>query len=77
MERFIIQESDTPGYHVCTDTLNGIVCRFRHQRFADDQKVTILGDNFDGPTVELDLARAMREMGDWLLTNHAGKLFVE
>lgn len=57
---------------VCTDTENGIVCRFEAHRFNDTQKVTFLED-VEQPDA-LAIARLMREMGDWLGEHHRDKI---
>ena len=74
MARFKLEKSTQhPGRWVCTDTENMIVCRWRDHQFNDTQKVTMLNDN-QNPDV-MALARAMREMGDWLGENHHDKVF--
>lgn len=74
MARYIIQKAQqvADGW-VCTDTENGIVCRFKAHRFNDTQKVTLLGD--DSQPDVMKIARLMREMGDWLSENHNDILF--
>jgi len=73
MKRFILQKSEklVKGW-VCTDTKNGIVCVFEDKKFNDTQEFTLLED------AEKDankLAQYAREMGDWLIANHYGKVF--
>ena len=69
MARFTLQKStNQPGWWVCTDTENNIVCRFQEHRFNDTQKFTML-DDIEQPDV-MALARIMREFGDWLAVNH-------
>ena len=70
--RFILQESETPGWWVFTDTEYKIVIRFKEHNFNDTQEVTILEDGEANPHV---LARVMREMGDWAVRHHADKVF--
>lgn len=68
-ERYLLQHSQSqPDGWVCTDTENGIVCRFTEHRFNDTQKMTFLED-VENPD-PLAIARLMREMGDWLGENH-------
>jgi len=72
-ERFILQKSQTlPNGWVCTDTENGIVCVFEHQKFNETQKFTILED-VKHPNSN-HLAKAAREIGDWLRENHYKKV---
>lgn len=74
MERFVIQKAQqVPDGWVCTDTENGIVCRFQAHRFNETSKMTFLED-VKQPDA-LKIARLMREMGDWLSENHNDILF--
>ena len=72
MERFIIQHSQTqPDGWVCTDQDNGIVCRFREHQFNETQQFTFLED-VPLPDAQA-IARTVREMADWLRSNHYNK----
>lgn len=74
MERFELQQSSQqPGWWVCTDTDNLIVCRFEAHRFNETQQVTFLEDAPD-PDV-MAMARAIREMADWLRDNYYEIIF--
>lgn len=73
MSRFILQPSEKPGYWVCTDTVNKIVCVFRNKAFNEDQNVASLEDF--NPINLMFLASLMKQMGDWLRENHYEKLF--
>lgn len=74
MARYIVQESKTKqGWWVCTDTEHGLVCKFEEHKFNDTQRFTFLEDN-PHPKA-LQIARLMREMGDWLGENHRDKVF--
>ena len=68
-----LQPSTKPGYWVCTDTLNLVVCVFKEHAFNEDQKFTTLNDF--NPDNIMKLAEIGREMGDWLRANHYNKLF--
>lgn len=70
MERFILQEGKEPSTWVATDTLNGIVIVFDDHKFNETQKATLLGHVTDASL----LAKAMREIGDWLVQNHSDKI---
>jgi len=72
MSRFIIQTSDKPNHWVCTDTENGIVCVFENHKFNDTQKFTVLEDIKPDAAI---IAKAVREMADWLRENHYDKVF--
>lgn len=69
MERYLLQKSTTmaDGY-VVTDTVSNIVVTFKEHQFNDTQHVTFLNDEMN--TDALQLARIMREIGQWLYENH-------
>lgn len=69
---YIIQESETPGFWICTDPKNKIVCKFKHKDFNKTQHFTVLDDK---PRGAIELATAARLMGDWLRKYHYSKLF--
>lgn len=73
MSRFILQQSTQPGWWVCADTVNNIVCQFQEHKFNETQEFTFLNEP-EHPDA-LAIARLMREMGDWLGENHCEKLF--
>ena len=64
---------DLPQVWECTDQENGIVCRFRWHQFNETQQVKVA----DGQTEPdaMAMAKAMREMGDWLAENHKDVVF--
>lgn len=70
--RYKLQQSKSvaDGW-VCTDTENGIVVEWRQGMFNETQNVVML-DDYHGDV--MDLARLMREMGDWLAANHKDKV---
>lgn len=72
MERFILQEGKAPSTWVVTDTINGIVVRFNEHQFNDTQKATLFDNHI---TDMMELARAMRELGDWLAVNYSDIVF--
>lgn len=67
--RYILQQSKSvaDGW-VCTDTETQIVIEWKEGHFNDTQKVTPLDEATAG-TDALALARAMRDMTEWLLIN--------
>lgn len=68
MSRFILQKSTRPGWWVLTDTSNGIVVRFEQGRFNESQKITWLNDE---PVSDyMQIARIMREIGEYMYENH-------
>lgn len=76
MERFILQPSQEPGFWVATDTVNGIVVKFKDHEFNETQEVTLLGDNrFKTAEEAMKYATYIRELADWLRDNHYCKVF--
>lgn len=55
-----------------TDTENLVVLKFKNHDFNNTQKVTMLED---ANLTALQVARIMREMGDWLALHHIDKIF--
>lgn len=72
MSRYILQPSEQEGYFICTDTENGIVCKFKKLEFNETQEITIL-DDVKQPRPR-KLARHMLDMGVWLRENHYLKI---
>lgn len=73
MSKYIIQKSSTlPNGWVLTDKENGIVVTFDDGEFNETQKVTPLEDVSHTPQ---ELARIMRELGEWVVRHHGSKCF--
>lgn len=73
MSKYIIQKSSTlPNGWVLTDKENGIVVTFEDGEFNETQKVTPLEDVNHTPQ---ELARIMRELGEWVVRHHGSKCF--
>jgi hypothetical protein len=70
--RYVIKESETPGWWVATDTENLVVIKFQEHRFNETQQVTLLEES---NVKAMAIARIMREMGDWLAAHHSEKVF--
>ena len=68
--KYIIQKSETLGWWVVTDTEKLVVVKFQEHRFNETQMVTMLEDC---QLSALQLARIMREVGDWGAQNHMDK----
>ena len=69
--RYLVEESkDLKNHWVCIDKIYKIVIIWENKRFNESQKVSELEDASDS----LRLAKIIREMGDFLVTNHAEKL---
>ena len=72
MNKYILQNSTQPNKWVLTDTENGVVITFENGKFNDTQKVTLLENNNN--TAE-ELAKILKDMGEWAVKHHADKLF--
>lgn len=72
MSKYILQKSTHPNKWVLTDTTNKIVVTFEDGAFNSTQKVTLLDDT---RLTSNELAKAMREMGEWVVRYHSSKCF--
>ena len=73
MNKYIIQKSSThPNKWVLTDKGNGIVVTFEDGAFNSTQKVTMLDDT---QLTANELAKTMRELGEWAVRYHSSKCF--
>lgn len=73
MNKYIIQKSSTrPNKWVLTDKGNGIVVIFEDGAFNSTQKVTMLDDT---QLTANELAKTMRELGEWAVRYHSSKCF--
>ncbi|MBF1491469.1 MAG: DNA breaking-rejoining protein [Prevotella pallens] len=72
MSKYILQKSTQPNKWVLTDTTNKIVVTFENGAFNSTQKVTMLDDT---RLTANELAKVMREMGEWVVKYHGSKCF--
>lgn len=72
MNKYILQKSTHPNKWVLTDTTNKIVVTFEDGAFNSTQKVTMLDDTH---LTANELAKVMREMGEWVVKYHSSKCF--
>ena len=73
MNKYILQKSSTrPNGWVLTDRENGIVITFDEGLFNESQNVTPLEDVSHTPQ---ELARIMREIGEWVARYHGAICF--
>lgn len=72
MNKYILQKSTQPNKWVLTDSENGVVITFENGKFNDTQKVTLLEDTNKAAE---ELAKVLREMGEWAVKHHSDKLF--
>lgn len=76
MNRFLMQKSSTlPNGWVLTDTLNGVVVTFEDGQYNETQRTTMLDDEPLSKYSVTDLARIMREIGEWAVRYHSSKCF--
>ena len=72
MNKYIIQKSTHPNKWVLTDKCNGIVVTFEDGNYNETQKVTMLDNTH---LTANELAKAMRELGEWVVRHHSSKCF--
>ena len=76
MNRFLMQKSSTlPNGWVLTDTLNGVVVTFEDGQYNETQRTTMLDDEPLSKYSVTDLARILREIGEWAVRYHSSKCF--
>lgn len=63
------------GWWVLADTENNIVIRFEEHKFNETQQVSVLDDSTAETKTTSELARIMREMGDYIVRHHGGIAF--
>jgi hypothetical protein len=72
MERFKIEQSKEKDGWICTDQVNGVVCRFKNKKFNDTKKISLLSD-IKQPCVQV-YGKVCGEIEDWLRKNHPDKI---
>lgn len=71
MDKYVIQPSGTlPNSWVLTDVENKVVIRFKQGAYNETQEVTFLEDSAALTHTPLELARILREMGEWVYKNY-------
>ena len=77
MSKYRIEKSEqAPDWWVLTDMENMVVIRFQDRAFNETQRVTILEDSpLRGADMAKEMAKVMREMGDWVAVHHGSKCF--
>ena len=71
MERYKIEKSLLPNHYIVEDTQYNIFCMFEQGKFNETQAFSEIPAGMSA----IEIARIMREMGDWLRINHYNKLF--
>lgn len=79
MEQYIIRETkdiaNATSFYEAIDTVNGVRITFEPHRFNETQQaIAEQPERFASIEGTMQLARIMREMGDWLLKNHFEKI---
>ena len=69
-KQFVLQPGKEFGYWILADTVNQIVCKFKHGKFNETQEISLLNDVKINPSMELQFAKTLRQMSDWLAENH-------
>lgn len=72
MNKYVLQQSTHPNKWVLTDKCNGIVVTFEDGAFNSTQKVTLLDDT---RLTANELAKTMRDLGEWAVRYHSSKCF--
>lgn len=73
MSRFRLNKStEQDGWYVLTDTENMIVYRFQEHKFNETQRVTFLDDTIHNRKEAHEIARMLREAGDYLFSHWYG-----
>lgn len=75
MERFILQKSRKNGCWTCVDTQFNIAISWQEHKFNDTQCVKTQKTEKINLNEVKEIARAMREIGQWLYDNHQDIVF--
>lgn len=76
MSKYRIEKSGDPEWWVLTDTENLVVIKFKDKQFNETQHISILEDSkLIGTDCARNIAKIMREMGEWVAINHGDKCF--
>lgn len=65
----LTKHSTRPQWWVLADTENNIVLQFEQHRYNETQQVSLLDETNVSPNLAQELAKIMREMGDWVVDN--------
>lgn len=68
----IIKHPAKEGWYIVIDSEWQLVCEFREHQFNATQNISEMGKLEGNP---LAAARVMRELGEWLASNHPDKVF--
>lgn len=71
-DRYLVKKSEKENHWVCADQHYKVVAVWEHGKFNETQDITMLED-FD-PKHYMELAKVMRELGDYLAKNHREKI---
>ena len=67
-DRFLLKESEDPGYWLLTDQMKDVSCKFLERHYNKDHTITDLnGIPIDDPDT---LSNTLKDMGDFLIAKH-------
>lgn len=76
MKKYVLEKSkEREGWWVFTDTEYGAVIQFEERKYNETQRVTFLADCKMKAGDEMNFARILREMGEWISRHHASICF--
>lgn len=76
MKKYVLEKSkERDGWWVFTDTEYGAVIQFEERKYNETQRVTFLADCKMKAGDEMNFARVLREMGEWINRHHASICF--
>ena len=76
MKKYVLEKSkEREGWWVFTDTEYGAVIQFEEKKYNETQRVTFLADCKLQAGDEMNFARVLRKMGEWINRHHASICF--
>lgn len=76
MKKYVLEKSkEREWWWVFTDTEYGAVIQFEERKYNETQRVTFLADCKMKAGDEMNFARVLREMGEWINRHHASICF--
>lgn len=76
MKKYVLEKSkERAGWWVFTDTEYGAVIQFEERKYNETQRVTFLADCKMQAGDEMNFARVLRKMGEWINRHHASICF--
>lgn len=76
MKKYVLEKSkDREGWWVFTDTEFGAVIQFEERKYNETQHVTFLAESKLQEGDEMNIARVLCKMGEWIVRHHASLCF--